>query len=71
MFAGMKVSRRETAYVCVNEREARGTERLQEVEMVLRSLNNGECNKELKKRVQAGWSGWRNVSGVIKAETRH
>ncbi|XP_062865903.1 uncharacterized protein LOC134328668 [Trichomycterus rosablanca] len=26
---------------------------------------NGECGKEVKKRVQAGWSGWRKVSGVI------
>ncbi len=26
---------------------------------------NGECGREAKKRVQAGWSGWRRVSGVI------
>ncbi|KAL1257192.1 hypothetical protein QQF64_012737 [Cirrhinus molitorella] len=26
---------------------------------------NGECGKEVKKRVQAGWNGWRKVSGVL------
>ncbi|KAF7687202.1 hypothetical protein HF521_014430, partial [Silurus meridionalis] len=28
--------------------------------------SNGECFREVKKRVQAGWSGWRRViTGVI------
>ncbi|MCJ8749155.1 hypothetical protein PDJAM_G00173060 [Pangasius djambal] len=27
--------------------------------------SNGECEKEVKKRVQAGWNGWRKVSGVL------
>lgn len=27
--------------------------------------SNGECGREVKKRVQAGWSGWGRVSGVI------
>ncbi|KAL7867553.1 hypothetical protein SRHO_G00089370 [Serrasalmus rhombeus] len=27
--------------------------------------SNGQCRKEVKKRVQAGWSGWRRVSGLI------
>ncbi|TRY93881.1 hypothetical protein DNTS_023788 [Danionella cerebrum] len=26
---------------------------------------DGECGKEVKRRVQAGWSGWRKVSGVL------
>ena len=26
---------------------------------------NGGCDREVKKRVQAGWNGWRRVSGVI------
>ena len=26
---------------------------------------SGSCERELKKRVQAGWNGWRKVSGVI------
>ncbi|KAK3561602.1 hypothetical protein QTP86_010677 [Hemibagrus guttatus] len=71
---GMKVSRSKTEYMCVNEREGSETVRLQgeEVKKVqefkyLGSTvqSNGECGKEVKKRVQAGWNGWRKVSGVL------
>ncbi|KAK3542797.1 hypothetical protein QTP70_003002 [Hemibagrus guttatus] len=71
---GMKVSSSKTEYMCVNEREGSGTVRLQgeEVKKVqefkyLGSTvqSNGECGKEVKKRVQAGWNGWRKVSGVL------
>ncbi|KAK3527837.1 hypothetical protein QTP86_006927 [Hemibagrus guttatus] len=71
---GMKVSRSKTEYMCVNGREGSGTVRLQgeEVKKVqefkyLGSTvqSNGECGKEVKKRVQAGWNGWRKVSGVL------
>ncbi|KAK3553162.1 hypothetical protein QTP86_031739, partial [Hemibagrus guttatus] len=71
---GMKVSRSKTEYMCVNEREGSGTVRLQgeEVKKVqefkyLGSTvqSNGECGKEVKKRVQAVWNGWRKVSGVL------
>ncbi|KAK3545442.1 hypothetical protein QTP70_007642 [Hemibagrus guttatus] len=71
---GMKVSCSKTEYMCVNEREGSGTVRLQgeEVKKVqeLKYLGstvqcNGECAKEVKKRVQAGWNGWRKVSGVL------
>ncbi|KAK3551090.1 hypothetical protein QTP70_012176 [Hemibagrus guttatus] len=71
---GMKVSRSKTEYMCVNEREGSGTVRLQgeEVKKVqefkyLGSTvqSNGECGKEVNKRVQAGWNGWRKVSGVL------
>ncbi|KAK3548755.1 hypothetical protein QTP70_020328 [Hemibagrus guttatus] len=71
---GMKVSRSKTEYMCVNEREGSGIVRLQgeEVQKVqefkyLGSTvqSNGECGKEVKKRVQAGWNGWRKVSGVL------
>ena len=27
--------------------------------------SNGECGSEVEKRVQAGWNGWRRMSGVI------
>ncbi|KAK3518525.1 hypothetical protein QTP70_001508 [Hemibagrus guttatus] len=71
---GMKVSRSKTEYMCVNEREGSGTVRLQgeEVKNVQEFKyfgstvqSNGECGKEVKKRVQAGWNGWRKVSGVL------
>ncbi|KAK3570592.1 hypothetical protein QTP86_023645, partial [Hemibagrus guttatus] len=71
---GMKVSRSKTEYMCVNEREGSGTVRLQgeEVKKVQEFTylgstvqSNGECGKEVKKRVQAGWNGWRKVSGVL------
>ncbi|KAK3526951.1 hypothetical protein QTP86_005760 [Hemibagrus guttatus] len=71
---GMKFSHSKTEYMCVNEREGSGTVRLQgeEVKKVqeLKYLgstvqSNGECGKEVKKRVQAGWNGWRKVSGVL------
>ncbi|KAK3539590.1 hypothetical protein QTP70_010259 [Hemibagrus guttatus] len=71
---GMKISRTKTEYMCVNEREGSGTVRLQgeEVKKVqefkyLGSTvqSNGVCGKEVKKRVQAGWNGWRKVSGVL------
>ena len=26
---------------------------------------SGDCDREVKKRVQAGWNGWKRVSGVI------
>ncbi|MCJ8736398.1 hypothetical protein PDJAM_G00257470 [Pangasius djambal] len=70
----MKVSRSKTEYMCVNEREGSGTVRLQGEEAkkvqefkYLGSTvqSNGECGKEVKKRVQAGWNGWRKVSGVL------
>ncbi|KAI5085399.1 hypothetical protein C0J45_22987 [Silurus meridionalis] len=68
---GMKVSRSKTEYMCVNEREGSGGVQLQgeELEKVeeFRYLgstvqSNGECVREVKKRVQARWSGWRRVT---------
>ncbi|KAK3529945.1 hypothetical protein QTP86_009331 [Hemibagrus guttatus] len=71
---GMKVSRSKTEYMCVNEREGSGRVRLQgeEVKKVQEFRyfgstvqSNGEFGKEVKKRMQAGWNGWRKVSGVL------
>ena len=73
---GMKVNRRKTEYMCVNERpdNSSGTVKMQGEEVAkvedfkyLGSTvqSNGECGREVKKRVQAGWNGWRRMSGVI------
>ena len=73
---GMKVSSRKTEYMCVNERQdtGSGTVKLQGEEVTkvddfkyLGSTvqSNGECGREVKKRVQTGWNGWRRISGVI------
>ena len=71
---GMKVSRSKTEYMCLNGREDGGTVQMQGVEVskvdefkYLGSTiqSNGECSREVKRRVQAGWNGWRRVTGVI------
>lgn len=56
-----KVSRCETDYICVKVYELK----------YLRSTiqSNGQCTREVRKRVQARWSGWRLASGV-KCERR-
>ena len=73
---GMKVNRKKTEYMCVNERQNNGSgtvnmqgEEVAKVEdfKYLGSTlqSNGECGREVKKRVQAGWNEWRRMSGVI------
>ena len=32
--------------------------------------SNGECRREVKKRVQAGWNWWRKMPGVICDKVR-
>ena len=70
----MKVNRRKTEYMCVDERQDNGTVKMQGEEVAtvedfkyLGSTlqRNGECRREVKKRVQAGWNGWRRMTGVI------
>ena len=71
---GMNANRRKTEYMCVNERQVKGTVKMQGEEVAkvedfkyLGSTvqSNGKCGREVKKRVQAGWNGWRRMSGVI------
>ena len=63
---GMKVNRRMTEYMCVNERQVNGIVKMQGEEVAkvedfkyLGSTvqSNGECGREVKKRVQAAWNG--------------
>ena len=62
--------------MCVNERQdtSSGTVKMQGEEVAkvddfkyLGSTvqSNGECGREVKKIVQAGWNRWRRMSGVI------
>ena len=59
--------------MCVNKRQVNGTVKMQEEVAKVEDFkylgstvqSNGECGREVKKRVQAGWNGWRRMSGVI------
>ena len=71
---GMKVSRSKTEYMCVNEGDGNGVVRMEgsalpkvsEFKYLGSTIqSDGGCGREVKKRVQAGWNGWRKVSGVL------
>ncbi|GAA6091034.1 uncharacterized protein LOC107675836, partial [Tachysurus ichikawai] len=75
----MKVNLSKREYMCMYESEGSRTVRLKgaEVKKVqeFKYLGStvqcyGACGKEVKKRVQAGWIGWRKVSGVYKKVVR-
>ena len=70
----MKVNRRKTECMCVNERQVIGTVNVQEEVAKVKDFKyimgstvqiNGDCGREVKKRVQAGRNGWRRMSGEI------
>ena len=71
---GMKVSRSMTEYLCRNRRnddetlkmEAKSMPRVKEFNYLGSTVQeSGSCEREVKKRVQARWNGWKRVSGVI------
>ena len=71
---GMKVSRLKTEYLCTNGGNDDETVKIEDTKMprvkefkYLGSTvqESGGCEREVKKRVQAGWNGWRRVSGVV------
>ena len=71
---GMKVSRSNTEYLCIiggNDDETVKMEdakvpRVKEFKYLGSTVQESSgCEREVKKRVQAGWNGWRRVSGVI------
>ena len=71
---GMKVSRSKTEYLCINGGNDKETVKMEDTKVprvkkfkYLGSTvqESGGCEREVKKRVQAGWNGWRRVSGVI------
>ena len=70
---GMKVSRSKTEYMCMN---GSGNGKICSQKEELKKMNefkylgktmvsNGEKSREVKNRIQAGWSSWRRVSAVI------
>ena len=72
---GLKVSRKKTEYVCTGGGEkVPGTIKIQE-EDVPRSKefkylgstiqDDGGSDKEVERRIQAGWSSWHKVTGVL------
>ena len=70
----MKVSRSKTEYLCINggnddktvKMEDINVPRIKEFKYLGSTVQeSGGCEREVKKRVQAGWNGWRKVSGVI------
>ena len=71
---GMKVNRSKTKYLCINggnddktiKMEDTKVPRVKEFKYLGSTVQeSGGCEREVKKRVQAGWNGWRRVSGVI------
>ena len=71
---GMKVSRSKTEYLCINGEDDNKTVKMDDTKVPrvkefkclgLTVQESGSCEREVKKRVQAGWNGWRRVSGVI------
>ena len=71
---GMKVSRSKTEYLCINGGNVDKTVKMEDTKVprvkefkYLGSTvqETGDCEREVKKRVQAGWNGWRRVSQVI------
>ena len=71
---GMKVNRSKTKYFCINKGNDEETVKMEDTKVprvkefkYLGSTvqESGGCNREVKKRVQAGWNEWRKISGVI------
>ena len=70
----MKVSRSKTEYLCINGGNDEEMVKMENTKvprvkkfMYLGSTvqESGSCEREVKKRLQAGWNKWRKVSGVI------
>ena len=71
---GIKVSRSKTKYLCINGGNDKETVKMEDTKVPrVKKFNylgsmfqeSGSCEREVKKRMQAGWNGWRRVSGVI------
>ena len=67
----MKVSRSKTEYLCINGGNDDETVKMEDAKVprvkefkYLRSTvkESGGCEREVKKRVQARWNGWKRVA---------
>ena len=70
----MKVSTSKTEYLCVNGGNDNETVKMEDKKVpIVKEFKylgstvqeSGSYEREVKRRVQAGWNGWRKVSGVI------
>ena len=67
----IKVSWSKTKYLCLNDKETVKMEhtkvpRVKEFKYLGSTVQeSGSCEREVKRSVQAGWNGWRKISGVI------
>ena len=70
----MKVSRSKTEYLYTNggndketvKMEDKKVPRVKELKYLGSTVQeSGDCERKIKRRVQAGWNGWKKVSGVI------
>ena len=70
----MKVSRSKTEYLCVNGGNDKKTLKIEDAKMprvkefkyLGSTVQESDIYKrEVKEKLQAGWNGWRKVSGVI------
>ena len=71
---GLRISRTKTEYLCGNKKDVQSPIKLQGADVPetedFRYLgstlqSNGECGREIKKRIQAGWHSWRRMSGIL------
>ena len=70
----VKINRSKTEYLCIGGGDDDETVKMEDTKVprvkefkYLGSTvqESGSCEREVKRRVQAGWNGWRKVSGII------
>ena len=70
----MKVSRSKTEYLCINGVNDKETVNMENTKVLrvkkfkylgLTVQESGGCEREIKRKAQAGWNVWRKVLGVI------
>ena len=71
---GVKASWSKTEYLCINGGNYEETVKMEDTKVsrvkefkYLGSMvqESGSCEREVKRKVPAGWNGWRKVLGVI------